>query len=85
MLAGPFFDRSLSNYNFASINSKVLARPFFHLQLLANDPAKFQSLVEESLRRHVNAINTLSDAGEWISNSFSLCQKISIYPTLSNF
>lgn len=32
-------------------------------KLLANDPAKFQSLVEESLRRHVNAINTLSDAG----------------------
>ena len=33
-------------------------------QALASDPAKFKGLVEETLRRHVKAINELSDAGE---------------------
>lgn len=32
-------------------------------QMLAKDPSKFQTLVQESLRRHVVAINKLSNAG----------------------
>lgn len=31
--------------------------------MLAKDPAKFRTLVEESLRRQVVAINKLADAG----------------------
>lgn len=31
--------------------------------MMVKDPAKFKSLVEESLRRHVAAINTLAERG----------------------
>ncbi|XP_043979297.1 urocanate hydratase [Gambusia affinis] len=32
-------------------------------QLMSTDPGRFQSIVQESLRRHIKAINKLSDAG----------------------
>ncbi|XP_008408095.1 urocanate hydratase [Poecilia reticulata] len=32
-------------------------------QLMSTDPGRFQSVVQESLRRHIKAINKLSDAG----------------------
>lgn len=43
--------------------------------VLANDPKKFQDLVQESLRRHVAAVNALSDAGMYFfdyGNAFLL-------------
>merc|ERR1712241_1145039 len=42
---------------------------------LANNPENFKELVQESLRRHVSAINSLSDAGVYIfdyGNAFLL-------------
>ena len=44
-------------------------------QVLANDPKHFCDLVQESLRRHVAAINSLSDAGMYFfdyGNAFLL-------------
>ena len=44
-------------------------------KVLAKDPEKFKSLVQESLRRHVTAINCLSDAGMYFfdyGNAFLL-------------
>ncbi len=37
---------------------------FYTFQLLSSEPRRFRSLVEESLRRHVAAVNELADAGE---------------------
>lgn len=37
--------------------------PFCLTQMLAEDPSKFKTLVQESLRRQVVAINKLSEAG----------------------
>ena len=42
-------------------------------QLLSEDSEKFQNLVQETLRRHVKAINKLSDsAGQWHSGPFMI-------------
>lgn len=37
--------------------------PFFSFQAIAEEPDRFKELVEETLRRHVKAVNALSDAG----------------------
>jgi len=44
-------------------------------EVMVEEPARFQALVQESLRRHVAAINTLSDAGMYFfdyGNAFLL-------------
>ena len=37
------------------------------MQMIAKDPHQFKSLVQESLRRQVAAINTLADKGRTIT------------------
>ena len=44
-------------------------------KVLAENPDKFKTLVQESLRRHISAINSLSDAGMYFfdyGNAFLL-------------
>ncbi len=36
--------------------------------MLSKDPERFKSLVQESLRRHVKAVNALADKGAWNFN-----------------
>ena len=44
--------------------------------MLKDDPGKFREFVQETLRRHVAAINILNDAGE-TTNSFFLIDPLS--------
>ena len=37
--------------------------------MIAEDPTKFKDLVQESLRRQVAAINSLSDVGKYYTQS----------------
>ena len=37
--------------------------------MIAEDPTKFKDLVQESLRRQVAAINSLSDVGKYCTQS----------------
>ena len=37
--------------------------------MIAEDPSKFKDLVQESLRRQVVAINSLSDVGKYYTQS----------------
>ena len=47
--------------------------------MIAEDPTKFKDLVQESLRRQVAAINSLSDVGKYYTQSQIGCNIHNIY------